>query len=767
MAQIQISIGGMHCASCSTIIERTLKKVRGVQEANVNYSTEQASVTYDPQMATVDDMLKAIKGRGYEPIPLTPSAVGAPAPNIQTVPSMEVMPESPKMKMDPHQIKEQREKKDLEDIQRIFNISLIFSIPALIIGMMFMRDGIFFTGYEIPMAMLLLFALATPVQFVVGARFYKGAWAALKNKTSNMDTLIVMGTTAAYLYSLWVVFFAVEQTGQYFEAASTIITLILMGKMLEMIAKGKTSEAIKKLMGLTPKNATVIRNGKEIQIPIDQVQLGDIVMVRPGEKIPVDGEIVSGTTSIDESMITGESMPVGKKIGDAVIGGTINKQGSVRFTATKVGANTTLARIIKLIEEAQGKKAPIQRFADVISSYFVPAVIAIAALTFIYWYYFTTLGLGFAIVIAVSVLVIACPCALGLATPTSIMVGTGLGAKYGILIKGGDALESAHKLNYVVFDKTGTITKGEPAVTDIVAFGKHSEESILSLCASIEQGSEHPLAKAIVERAKEKKMKLHEPSHFEAVPGFGIKATLGKEKYSFGNAKLVSKQNLTITKTMEDKMHELESQGKTAMVLCTQKEIMGIVAVADVMKETSPQAVEGLRKMGIHVYMITGDNQRTANAIAKQAGIHHVFAEVLPEDKANYVKKLQDGGKYKVAMVGDGINDSPALAQADIGIAMGSGTDVAMESGNIVLMKNDLRDVAKAIKLSRLTMRKIKQNLFWAFIYNVLGIPVAAGAFYYSTGWLLSPIIAGGAMALSSVSVVTNSLLLKYKRLDK
>lgn len=766
MKETQISIGGMHCASCSNILTRALKKVNGVTDANVNYSTEKATVNYDPAVAKMDDLVAAITKKGYEAIPLD-EEVDAPVEekkeNKETPAKTEAAPVA-KKKIDPHVLKEQRERKEIEDVKRLFMVSLIFSVPAFVVGMFFMEDAIFYVGWEMPMAMVLLFVLTTPVQFIVGARFYKGAWIALKNKTFNMDSLIVMGTTAAYIYSLYIVFFAIEKSGQYFETASTIITLILMGKMLELIAKGKTSDAIKKLMGLTPKIATVIRDGKELQIPIDDVVKGDIIVIKPGGKIPVDGVIVEGKSSIDESMITGESIPIGKSKGDGVIGGTINKHGSFKFEATKIGAETTLSRIIKLIEEAQGKKAPIQRIADLISSYFVPIIILIALGTLAYWTWISPEGIAFGIIAAVSVLVIACPCSLGLATPTAIMVGTGLGAKHGILIKGGDALESAYKLKYVVFDKTGTITYGEPTVTDVVPAGKLSEKKLLEVAASIEQGSEHPLAEAIVQHAKEKKIPLTNPSHFEAIPGHGISAKLGKNQLYFGNAKLMDKQKIKHVH-MQKTMHKLENEGKTAMMISTSKELLGIVAVADTIKETSPKAVKALQNLGIEVYMITGDNVRTAKAIAKQAGIKNVFAEVLPEDKANYVKKLQEDGKFKVAMVGDGINDSPALAQADIGIAMGSGTDVAMESGNIVLMRNDLHDVSKAIKLSKLTIAKIKQNLFWAFIYNVLGVPIAAGVLYYSTGWLLSPILAGGAMAMSSVSVVTNSLLLKRGKL--
>ncbi|MBR9692639.1 copper-translocating P-type ATPase [Candidatus Woesearchaeota archaeon] len=750
----ELTIGGMHCASCSTLLTKALKKVPGVQEANVNYATERATVEHNSS-ATVADLSAAIEKRGYEVINMEDE------PTPQNTPSQS---EEPRKKVDPYELRAQREKAEVDRLTKLFHLSLIFSVPALIIGMFFMTDGLFYVGWDMPGAMGLLFVLATPVQFIVGWQFYKGAWAALKNGTSNMDTLIAMGTTVAYFYSIYIVFYAMEKTGQYFEAATTIITLILMGKLLELKAKGKTSDAIKKLVGLSPKTATVLRGGKELKIPIDDVKVGDLVIVKPGEKVPVDGVIVEGHSSLDESMITGESIPVGKKKGDDVIGATINKHGSFTFKATKVGANTTLSRIVKLVEEAQGTKAPIQRFADVVSSYFVPTIIGIAILTLLFWSTLGNMGVGFGIITAVSVLVIACPCALGLATPTAIMVGTGLGAKNGILIKGGEALEMAHKLKAIVFDKTGTITNGEPVVTDIIPVGKISQKALLTLAASIEQGSEHPLADAIVAKGKQEKLALGKATSFQAVPGHGIQAKLKGITYYFGNDKLMAKHKIAV-KSIEKQMHTLEREGKTVMLLANGRELLGLIAVADTIKEHSAQAVKQLQKMGIDVYMITGDNERTAQAIAKQAGISKVFASVLPDQKAAYVKKLQKDDA-KVAMVGDGINDSPALAQADIGIAMGSGTDVAMETGNVVLMKDDLRDVPKAIRLSRLTMGKIKQNLFWAFIYNTLGVPIAAGLLYPTFGILLSPIIAGAAMALSSVSVVTNSLLLKTKKLE-
>ncbi|HLD04435.1 MAG TPA: heavy metal translocating P-type ATPase [Candidatus Nanoarchaeia archaeon] len=734
MKTTHLAIGGMHCASCANILTRALSKVPGVASANVNYGTEKATVSHDDAVS-VEQLIAAIESKGYQAIPSS-------------------------SQIDPHaqRLKQQAE---IARYEQLFKLSLLFAVPATIIGMFMMRDGFIFLGYEIPMGMMILFVLATPIQFIVGWQFYQGAWAALKNRSANMDSLIALGTSAAYFYSLYLAFYANEKIGQYFEISAILITFVILGKWLEVKAKGKTSEAIQKLMGLSPKTAVVIRDGKEITIQIDEVKVGDALLVKPGERIPVDGQIVSGSSSVDESMITGESIPVEKITGSIVIGGTVNKHGSFRFKATKVGTDTTLSRIVKLIEDAQGRKAPIQRFADQISAYFVPIVIFIAIATFFIWHYWIGQEFSFALIAAVSVLVIACPCALGLATPTAIMVGTGKGAQQGILIKGGDALETAHKINYVIFDKTGTLTKGTPEVTDLIAL-KDSEKDLLQLAGSLEQESEHPLAEAIVKEAKNKKLTLQRVSGFKAVPGHGITAKIGSKTYFLGNEKLLTQYKISVDK-IRTKKTALEEQGKTVMIVANEKEVLGLVAVADTLKETSKEAVQELQDLGVEVYMITGDNERTAKAIARQCGIKNVFAEVLPEDKANNVKKLQEQGK--VAMIGDGINDAPALAQADIGIAMGSGTDVAMETGNIVLMRNDLLDVPKAFKLSKMTMAKIKQNMFWALIYNILGIPIAAGVLYPFTGWLLSPVIAGGAMALSSVSVVTNTLLLKRKKL--
>ncbi|HLC96177.1 MAG TPA: heavy metal translocating P-type ATPase [Candidatus Nanoarchaeia archaeon] len=718
MKTIDISIQGMHCQSCVTIIEKAFRKNPAIKQGTVNLTTEKARVTYDEKDIEESQVLDIINKRGYR-------AHIAKASDMAD------------------------KGQEIIRLKRLFFFSLLFAIPAFVIGMVFAWLGIM-----IPYQGYILWALATPVQFIAGAQFYKGMWGALKDKTANMDTLIAIGTSAAYFYSVYLVLFSPE-TEQYFEVAAVLITFVLMGKLLEAIAKGKTSEAIKKLMNLSPKIATVIKNGKEVKIPVDDVQKGDIILVKPGEKIPVDGIVTEGHSAIDESMITGESIPVEKKKGDLVIGATINKTGSFRFKAEKIGQDTTLSHIVKLIEEAQTRKAPIQRFADLVSSYFVPVVIIIAIITFVSWLYLKDLSFGF--VTAVSVLVIACPCALGLATPTAIMVGTGKGAQKGILIKGGDSLETAHKLTAVIFDKTGTITKGVPEVTDIIALSIPKEQ-VITIAASIEKLSEHPLAEAIVKAAK----KTVKATNFRAIPGHGVTATVDKKRYLLGNQKLME-QNKVLYAKLAPQIEALEDQGKTVMLLASGKKVLGLIAVADTIKETSFEAVRSLQRMKIRVFMITGDNKRTAQAIAKQAGINHVFAEVLPEDKANYVKELQQKGK--VAMVGDGINDAPALAQADIGIAMGSGTDVAMETGNIVLMRNDLRDVAKAIKLSRMTMRKIRQNMFWALIYNILGIPLAAGLLYPFTGALLNPIVAGAAMALSSVSVVSNSLLLKVQKL--
>lgn len=740
MKKIEFIITGMHCASCAANINNKLTKTKGVKYANVNFATSKACVEFDDTIIDEQELQAIIKKLGYE---------------------AEFIKEDASEDTTKHH--EEKEKLQLKKMKLRFLISLFFAFPAFVLSM-FISVG---ADGALPYKDYIVWILATPVQFYVAWPMYKNAFIALKNFSANMDTLIILGTSAAYFYSIYALFSGDGEV--YFEAAAVLITVVLLGKLLEERAKGKTSEAIKRLIGLKPKFALVVRNGKERKIDIEQVLVGDIVIVRPGEKIPVDGVVVEGNSSVDESMITGESIPVEKNKGSLVVGATINKHGSFRFRATKVGKNTTLAKIIKLIEDAQGSKAPIQRFADAVSEYFVPIVIGIALLTFICWYFILGESLRFGLNTSIAVLVIACPCALGLATPTAIMVGTGKGAKNGILIKGGEALETAHNIKAIVLDKTGTITKGKPEVTDVIALGKLTKQKVLEIAGSIEKGSEHPLAEAIVKYAKDNRINFKKVASFKAIPGHGITAKIGNKRYHFGNAKLMRYYDVNIKNNIItiDTIQSLEEQGKTVMMLAENKKFIGIVGVADTIKTTSPEAIKQLQRLGIRVYMITGDNERTAKAIASKIGVDKYFAEVLPEQKAKHVGNLQKTlkGKGKVAMVGDGINDAPALAQADIGIAMGSGTDVAMESGDIVLMKDDLMDVAKAIRLSRATMSKVRQNMFWALFYNVLGIPIAAGVLYPFTGMLLSPMIAGGAMALSSVSVVTNSLLLKRKRL--
>lgn len=727
MTKTNIKITGMHCASCVKIITKAMMTVDGINSADVNFSTEKGSIEFDPKTINEEKILQVLKDKGYGGHVIKEE-------NIET--------------------EKLQQEKELRKLRFKVILSTAFAIPSLILGMFFMKNPIPFQDY-------IMWVLATPIQFYIGKQFYVGAWGALKNKTSNMDTLIALGTSAAYFYSVYVVLFAAKGH-QYFEASAVLITLVIFGKYLEAIAKGKTSEAISKLMTLGAKTATIIRKGKEIKIPIDDVQKDDIVIVKPGEKIPVDGVITEGHSSVDEAMVTGESIPVEKKKSDLVIGSTINKVGTFRFKATKVGTETTLSRIIKLIEEAQTKKAPIQRFADAVSSYFVPIVIFISILTFTVWFSIIHAETGFALIAAVAVLVIACPCALGLATPTAIMVGTGKGAKHGILIKGGDALETAHKLKYVVFDKTGTITKGKPEVTGIITASTLSGKKLLEIAASLEKSSEHPLAEAVLQEAKNKKIKLKKSTKFHSITGRGITSSINRKKYFLGNYALLKENGIRLSEKQKEPVKEAEAKGQTALMLADKK-YLGTILVADEIKDTAQEAITKLHDMDIKTVMLTGDNSLTANSIAAKAGIDSVFARLMPEDKTNKIKELQQEGK--VAMVGDGINDAPALAQADIGIAMGSGTDVAMETGNIVLMKNSLLDVPKAIKLSKITMAKIRQNMFWALFYNVLGIPIAAGVLYSWTGWMLNPMIAGGAMAMSSVSVITNSLLLKGKKL--
>jgi len=739
MKKETLSIAGMTCASCAKAVERSINKLSGIKEVHVNLATEKAKVVYDSSETSIAEIKEAISQAGYKVLEINTGE-----------------------QVDYERV---RREKEMKTLWTKFLVAVIFAIPLLYIAMghmlglpipEFIRPEMFPLNF----ALVQLF-LVIPI-IIAGYRFYTVGFSRLFRLEPNMDSLIAVGTSAAILYGLYAVFQIIQGKAEYamnlyFESAGVIIALILLGKYLEAVTKGKTSEAIKKLMGLAPKTAIVIYEGKEMVIPIEEVEVGDILLVKPGEKIPVDGEVVEGRTSVDESMLTGESIPVEKNPGSMVTGASINKNGTIKFRATKVGKDTTLARIIKLVEEAQGTKAPIAKMADVISGYFVPIVMAFAAIAGIAWY-LSGMSVVFSLTIFIAVLVIACPCALGLATPTAIMVGTGKGAEYGVLIKGGEALETAHKIKTVVFDKTGTITEGKPKVTDIITTDIVNERELLQLSASAEQGSEHPLGEAIVNEAKDKNMELFNAESFEAIPGHGIEVVIQGKKMLLGNKKLMVDRSIEVT--LEKEADRLAGEGKTPMFVAINHKLAGIIAVADVMKPSSKRAIEVLHSMEIEVVMITGDNRRTAEAIAKQVGIDRVLAEVLPQDKANEVKKLQAEGK-KVAMVGDGINDAPALAQADIGIAIGSGTDVAMESADIVLMRSDLMDVTTAIQLSKRTIRNIKQNLFWAFAYNTAGIPVAAGLLYIFGGPLLNPMIAAGAMAFSSVSVVTNALRLK------
>ncbi len=741
-AHVTIPIGGMTCAACAQRIEKVLGKLDGVIIASVNLATEKATVTYDPQKVKLAAIKQSIEKIGYKALSVEKNTVDED---------------------------KARKQKEIRTMWIKFIVSATFGIPLLYIAMAPMIRWVtlpvpsFLQPMVFPLVYALTEILLTIPIVIAGNRFYRVGFKALIKRSPNMDSLIAIGTTAAIGYSLYSTygiatgrFGAVD--GLYFETAGVIITLIMLGKTLEAVSKGRTSEAIKKLMGLAPKTAIVLQDGQEIEMPIDEVEPGNVILVKPGEKIPVDGMVLEGNTSVDESMLTGESMPIDKKPGDKVFAATINHNGAIRFEATKVGADTALSQIIKLVEDAQGSKAPIAKMADIVAGYFVPAVCLIAVLVFAAW----LLGgqtLVFALTIFISVLVIACPCALGLATPTAIMVGTGKGAEYGILIKGGEALETAHKITTIVFDKTGTITEGKPEVTDILPVGDVTPERLLQLAGSAEKGSEHPLGAAIVRGAEKEKLEFIKGEQFTAIPGRGIEVTLDGISALIGNKKLMEEREISLLE-LESHSDRLAGEGKTPMYIALDGKIAGIIAVADVVKESSAKAIRQLSSMGIEVAMITGDNKKTAEAIAKQVGITRVLSEVLPQDKSNEVKKLQAEGK-KVAMVGDGINDAPALAQADIGIAIGSGTDVAMESADIVLMRSDLMDVPTAIHLSRSTIRNIKQNLFWAFGYNTAGIPIAAGLLYLFGGPLLSPIIAAAAMALSSVSVLSNALRLK------
>lgn len=729
----EFDITGMTCAACSTRIEKGLNKIEGVAIANVNLALEKATIEFNPSEVTVADIIAKVEKLGY----------GA------------------------HQKQEDTEQVDhrekaIKDQKRKFIISAILSLPLLwtMVGHFTFTSFLYVPDFLMnPWIQLIL---ATPVQFIIGKQFYVGAYKALRNGSANMDVLVVMGTSAAYFYS---VYQAVVTAGThhgphlYFETSAVLITLIILGKLFEAKAKGRSSEAIKKLMGLQAKTAIVVRDGVEKEVPLEEVVIGDTILVKPGEKIPVDGEVLEGITAVDESMLTGESLPVDKNTGDVLYGSTINKNGFIKMKATKVGRDTTLAQIIKVVEDAQGSKAPIQRMADQISGIFVPIVIGIAILTFLVWIIWVQPGeFTPALEVLIAVLVIACPCALGLATPTSIMAGSGRAAELGILFKGGEHLEQTQSIDTVVVDKTGTVTHGKPVLTDVVLASGQEEEKLLSLIGAAEKQSEHPLAQAIVEGIQDKSIELGKVQFFEAIPGYGVQATVSGQAVVIGTRKLMQQYGIEIQSVLPT-MEKLESDGKTAMLAAINGQYAGIVAVADTIKDTSREAVDRLQQMGIKVIMMTGDNERTAQAIGKEVGVDAVIAEVLPEGKAEEVKKLQQQGK-KVAMVGDGINDAPALATANIGMAIGTGTDVAMEAADVTLIRGDLNSIADAIIMSRKTMRNIKQNLFWAFGYNTLGIPIAAIG-------LLAPWVAGAAMAFSSVSVVLNALRLQRVKLDK
>lgn len=864
--QVTIPVQGMTCASCVRTVERSLKKVPGVSEATVNLATERATVSYESSQAGVNDLVKKVRDIGFEVPTATvtlptqgmtcascvrtverslnklPGVLNADV-NLATMRStvayvptevtqrdirqkiIDIGFESPQIEeaagQSSDEVMRDREregreaelsqlKKELWVAGILGGLLLLLSMGPMLLfganGMERMAElfGSMWASARVSPYWLLQLVLSTPVQFYAGRRFYVHAWKAAKHGMTDMNTLVALGTTAAYGYSLAVTFFGrffpAGTAEVYFETSAVIIALILFGRLLEARAKGQTSEAIRKLMGLRAKTALLVKDGQEVEVPVDQIQLGDILLVRPGSTIPVDGRIVEGRSAIDESMITGESLPVNKNVGDGVIGSTINKTGAFRMETTAVGKGTMLAQIVRLVEQAQGSKAPIQRLADYIASIFVPIVLGIAALTFVLWLIFGPAP-SFALVNLVAVLIIACPCALGLATPTAIMVGTGAGANHGILIRGGESLENAHRIKAIILDKTGTITKGEPELTDVVAalapeplavgvpslenggsvevlggrkaapqelplprlgegWGEGRDE-LLRLAASAERASEHPLGAAIVAGAQRDGLSLAEPTDFQSITGQGIMATVEGHSVLVGNERLLSSQGME-TSALETDALSLSSEGKTPMYVAIDGQAAGLLAVADTLKESSVQAIKILSEMGIEVWMMTGDNKRTAEAIAQQVGINssHLMAEVLPEEKAAKVKALQEEGKV-VAMVGDGINDAPALAQADVGMAMGTGTDIAMEAADVTLMQGDLLKVVEAIQLSRATMRTIKGNLFWAFAYNIVGIPLAAGLFYPFFGWLLNPIFAAGAMAFSSVFVVTNSLRLR------
>ena len=738
MAEKNYTVTGMSCASCANTVEKALNKNNDIN-ASVNFATEKLNIEYDEKKYNFDKIREIVESAGYG--------------------LAEDMTEDKKVELYQEKI---------TSLKNRLVLAVIFVVPLLYISMGHMLGAVlpeFLNPKVNPLNFALAqFVLTLPIIYA-GRDFFSHGFKNLVRKSPTMDSLIAIGSTAAVLYGIYATFGIVivdpeAHMDLYYESAGAIITLILFGKLLEAKTKGQTSSAIKKLIGLQPKKAKIIENGAEKEVLIENLKVGDIVIVKPGEKIAVDGRIVEGATSVDESMLTGESLPVSKKVGDKVVGGSINKNGSIRFEATEIGKNTVLSQIIKLVEEAQGSKAPISRMADIVSAYFVPIVIGIAIITGIAWF-LSGSGLVTALSFFIAVLVIACPCALGLATPTSIMVGTGKGAENGILIKSGEALETAHKIKTVVFDKTGTITKGKPVLTDLIAYGKYNENELLKIAASVENDSEHLLAEAIVNKAKEKNIEIKPYEKFRAMPGYGIRAIFEGKEVQIGNRKLMENRKINVEISQKD-YDILSNEGKTPMYISIDNELAGLVAVADVIKETSKEAIEKLKKMGIKTIMLTGDNEKTAKFIAKQVGIDDVISEVLPYQKSQKVKELQEKDEF-VAMVGDGINDSPALAQANVGIAIGNGTDVAIESADIVLIRNDLRDVAGAIALSKATITNIKENLFWAFFYNVLGIPFAAGIFYaFFNGPKLDPMIAAFAMSFSSVSVLGNALRLKF-----
>lgn len=740
--QKEYIIEGMSCASCAMTIENAVSKIPGVHKASVNLATEIMAVEANDSV-TPEDISKVVDGVGY----------GA----------------RPRGKSVEEELEEKNEKKEahLREMKRNLTISAIFTVPLLFIAMADMV-GIPMPAFLSPMQSpvsyaLIQLALVLPILWV-GRRFFVDGFKALSKGHPNMDSLVALGTSAAFLYSLYGTYHVLEGHAHfamnlYYESAGVILTLITLGKYFEDVSKGKTSMAIQTLVGLAPKMATVLRDGQEVEVPVEEVQVGDLIRVKPGEKVPVDGVVTEGNSTVDESMLTGESIPVSKSVGDEVIGASLNKTGSFILKATKIGKDTALSQIIQLVEQAQGSKAPIAKLADKVSGVFVPIVIVLALVSGLAWYFLGQESWGFALTITISVLVIACPCALGLATPTAIMVGTGKGAENGILLKSGEALEEANHVNMVVFDKTGTITNGTPVVTDVVTADSNDADALIRLAASLEVASEHPLGEAIVAKAKEQWAAFDEVTNFEAIPGFGIKGHVGETLVFLGNEKWMRENGLANVE-MNDKANHFAEQGKTPLYIGYNDAVQGLIVVADTVKESSARAIQTLHEMGIQVAMMTGDHERTAQAIAAEVGIDRVFSEVLPQDKANYVSKLQEEG-YIVAMVGDGINDAPALAQAQVGIAIGTGTDVAIESADAVLMKSDLMDVPAMLKLSRATIRNIKENLFWAFAYNVIGIPFAMGVLHLFGGPLLNPMIAGAAMSFSSVSVVLNALRLK------